>query len=64
MINPYDDIRRAHAEARELMRAADAAAGSMADLLRGRLRHVSAYTLKALKKELQDFNAHTGNWRA
>jgi hypothetical protein len=59
----FDVMRRAVAEAKETMSAADQMANQLAGLLRGRLRHVQPWHLKALKKELQNFNAHTGRWK-
>lgn len=35
----------------------------MARFLRGRLRGVDSSVLIALKRELKDFNAHTGEWK-
>lgn len=59
-----EDVERAVNEAREQMRLVDRQATSMAQLLRGRLRHVnSPAALKELKMELRNYNAHTGEWR-
>jgi hypothetical protein len=60
--NPHDLMRAAVQQARSTMTAADNAANSMADLLKGRLKHVSFYHLKELKRELRNFNIHTGRW--
>lgn len=38
-------------------------ADSVACLIDGRLRNVSDYWLRRLKRQLQDFNAHTGKWK-
>ncbi len=63
-MNIFDEMRRAVSEAQATLRAADNIADSMARLLVGRLRHVSStYILVKLKKELRDFNAHTGRWK-
>lgn len=64
MDNPFDEIRSAVARARELNRAVDGQVATLAELLRGRLRHAPGYLLVALKKELRRFNAHTRRWRA
>lgn len=53
-------------EAEQTLRAADNCASEMARLLKGRLRKVNDWnqsTLKALKKELSQFNANTGKWK-
>ena len=56
-------MKREISEAKQVLRNADDVADSIAEILPGRLRHVSGYTLAKLKKELKDFNAHTGQWR-
>lgn len=63
MQNAFDEMQRALQEAADVQRAADANANRMASLLRGRLRHVGRYQLKALKRELRDFNITTGEWK-
>lgn len=70
MSNPFDEVRAAVSQAKEQLRAADDAALSMAQLLVGRLRHVQsgnqyrgADALRALKKELRDFDMTTGEWK-
>lgn len=63
-MNAFDQMRQAMSEAREAYRAADHFSTQMADTLRGRLRKVtSPSALAALKRELKDFNAHTGKWK-
>jgi hypothetical protein len=62
-MNQFDVMREAMAEARTTLRAADSAADQMADIIRGRLRKVSGCTLVALKRELQQFNANTRQWK-
>lgn len=57
------DMRRTINEAKKTIRNADDVADSIASILPGRLRHVSSSTLTALKKELREFNAHTGYWK-
>ena len=64
MSNPFDQVRQAVIDARTQLRAADSVAGSMASLLRGRLRNVDdRYVLAALKRELRDFNLTTKTWK-
>lgn len=55
-------IERAVNKAKETLRNADKVAGTMASLIRGRLKNVPSYVLADLKKELKDFNIHTGRW--
>lgn len=45
------------------MAAADSVANEMADIIQGRLRKVSTWKLKKLKRELSQFNANTGKWK-
>lgn len=63
MENAFDEIRRAVQQARDVNRACDEQANTLADLLDGRLRHISGYRLQRLKRQLQDFNAHTRTWK-
>ena len=64
MSNPFDDIRRAVNDASQQLRAADETATDLAKLLDGRLHRVnSSYTLGKLKRQLKDFNIHTGKWK-
>lgn len=63
MSNPFDDIRRAVSDARQQLLAADETATDLARLLDGRLHHVKSIDILAkLKKQLKDFNMHTGKW--
>jgi len=57
------EMKAALDEAERTMRAADIAADQAARLLKGRLRRVSPYILKHLKKEMRDFNISTGRWK-
>ncbi len=51
-------------EAKDTLYRADLVTGRMARMLVGRLRKVGGHgTLKALKNELKDYNAHTGQWK-
>lgn len=63
-MNPFDETITAVRAARTQLQAADDVATSMADLLRGRLRHVHRKELLAqLKSELRDYNSNTNKWR-
>lgn len=62
MSNAFDTMRTALHEARMANEAADNFAAQMADILRGRLRHVPPHILRDLKKELRTFNMHTKEW--
>ena len=57
------DMRKEISAARRTLENADEVAQQLAYLLEGRLRHVDQWTLASLKKELKDFNAHTGTWK-
>lgn len=61
-----EQLNEAVADAKETMRLADIAAYRVAHLLRGRLRSagIPTYMLEDLKRELRDFNLHTGTWKA
>lgn len=65
--NKFDAVRASIEEAKIMMRAVDIQAETMAELLCGRLRLLKGYrgvdALRALKRELQDFNSTTGRWR-
>ncbi|MFA6051530.1 MAG: hypothetical protein WC762_02965 [Methylobacter sp.] len=64
MSNKFDQMLDAVNEAEQTLHAADSVADKMARLLVGRLRKVrSAWVLKALKRELADFNMHTQEWK-
>jgi len=64
-MNQFDMMTSAVSEAEIVINAADSVATRMARLIVGRLRKVgSTYVLAALKRELSDFNAHTGKWRS
>ena len=51
-------------DAEKTLRRADSEAQRMASLCVGRLRHVGKWTLQRLKRELSQFNAHTGEWKS
>ena len=63
MENVYDDMRAAVRDAKETLKAADHAADAMAEILRGRLRHVSPWTLSVLKRELRDYDMQKRQWK-
>lgn len=63
MDNPFDAVRSAVGEAKMLHRAVKEQVDSMIELIDGNLRNASPYRLKRLKRELHDFNAHTGGWK-
>jgi len=62
----YDDFIGAINEAEATMRVVDIMADKMARTLKGRLRRVDGSTLKALKKELREFDSRTysGKWKS
>lgn len=61
----YQDIHRARNIAKRQIELADEAVGHACGLSAGRLRAsgVSEWVLCELKKELKNFNMHTGTWR-
>ena len=65
MENRFDQMREAVTEAQTTFRACDAYTGSMAKMISGRLKkaRVPDHILCDLKKELKNFNMHTGCWK-
>lgn len=63
MNNVWDEISNALAQSRAINHAADQNANTMAELLDGRLRHVSGWKLARLKRQLRDFNIQTRTWK-
>lgn len=57
------EMRKAVEEAEQTKRAAANVANDIAYCLCGNLKNVSNYNLERLKKELRDFNIHTGRWK-
>lgn len=59
------DMENAVEDARRTLAQADRATARLAGMLRGRLRRadIPPYILKALKRELADYNMHTGTWK-
>lgn len=50
-------------DARQTLRKVADVSNKMADMLVGNLRHANDSTAARLKKELADYNIHTGRWR-
>jgi len=63
MASKFDEVTAAVAEARETIAAADRLYIRMGSMLRGNLRKCSDWDLVALKRELQDFDAHKKTWK-
>lgn len=61
----YIDIKNAREEAKNRIILADAATRDAAKLVAGRLKisRVDAWTLEELKRELKNYNIHTGRWK-
>lgn len=61
----YEEIKQAFEEARATIDAADLLAKRSVPFMVGRLRrlHLSPDDLRALKRELQGFDSHTGRWK-
>ncbi len=62
MDNPFEEIRAAIDQMRELNFAADSYVNVMLDLIDGRLRRADPHRVKRLKSALRKFNARTGRW--
>jgi hypothetical protein len=62
-MDAYKAVSEVVEEAKRIDSARRINARHMAKLLRGHLQHADADDLAALKKELRDFNIHTGNWK-
>lgn len=65
MTNLFDDIRNALANAREIDNAISRHTERFAEMLNrpGNLRRVSAWELKKMKRELDNFDMRTGRWK-
>jgi hypothetical protein len=61
--SPFDEMRKAVREARAVERAVADQASVLVELLQGHLRDVPGYRLSDLKRELRNFNMHTGRWK-
>lgn len=64
MNNPWDEMRSALQQSKEIMSAADSVATSMANILVDRLRQVSPHALLRIKRELQKFDANKKAWKS
>jgi len=61
----YGNISAARRRAEQEIEMADCAIRQAADLIRGRLKvaGVQCWVLEDLKKELKNYNMHTGEWK-
>ena len=60
----YNEMKDAINEAESILRKADWCATDIAGILVGRLHKVkNGETLESLKKELKNYNIHTGCWK-
>lgn len=61
----WQDFEHAIEHAKEEIRKGDQAAARLARLMRHRLRtaDIDTETLRAFKRELQDFDSRTGHWK-
>lgn len=59
----YNDMHQAIQDAERVLGLAQSYRNKMLGFLIGRLRGCDRNYLKTLKKELQSFNAQTGQWR-
>lgn len=58
------EMRQSLQEAKNTLNTADTVSTDMAQMLVGRLHKVwDNRALAKLKRELQDYNAHTGKWK-
>ncbi len=64
-IESIQEVRQAVAKASNEIYRADQCIKDMAELCAGKLESagVSGYTLKKLKRELANYNIHTGRWK-
>lgn len=63
MSEPHQAVQAMVTEARRLDNASAQYANAMAGLLVGHLKRVDLGTLNALKRELANYNIHTGRWK-
>lgn len=59
----YPEMMTAIEDARATITRADSAVAQVSRLIVGRLQKCDTSTLVALKKELRNFNIHTGSWK-
>ncbi len=62
----FDEMHAAVKDAENTLRLADLHVSKMANLVAGRLRSgdVSGRVLAELKRELANYNIHTGKWKS
>lgn len=65
MSTTITEMEQALEDARITLSRAGRVAGQLAGMLRGRLRrgNISGHVLKELKRELANYNMHTGVWK-
>ena len=63
MSDAYENLDALILEQRRLKNAVLKNAELMTLLISGDLRNLSAYPLRKLKKELKNYNIHTGRWK-
>lgn len=63
MSEPLEELKRMMQEQRQFEEAVKDRANTMGAMLVGRLRYLSSWNLKRLKKELANYNIHTGGWK-
>lgn len=61
----FDEMQQAVNQAKGTLSLADKFVAQMANMIAGRLRKGGVWgsTLCALKRELADYNMHTGKWK-
>ncbi|MGH8171820.1 MAG: hypothetical protein ACREPX_01655 [Rhodanobacteraceae bacterium] len=62
-MNAFDEVMDATAAAIQQIHAVEQNSDAMARLISGRLRHVNENTLRALKRQLREFDSVTGKWK-
>ena len=63
MSDPHQAVQQLVSEARRLQNASEQYAEQIGTLLVGNLKRVGGSTLAQLKKELANYNIHTGRWK-
>ena len=61
----FDVMNAGIEDAKLTLQRADRVTGTMASIIRGRLRqgNIPSYVLADLKRELNNYNMHTGKWK-
>ena len=62
-LNVFDTVLAMKRRSEQVQNEMKHSAATMARLLQGNLRHVPSHVLTNLKRELRDFNMHTGSWK-